>query len=72
MANAQEVFEKRLKAYHELNDPLVAYYRRNFSQASPSSSGPALVSLAGETSDIIWPQLEECVRERFGEVLKPR
>ncbi|KAK9363962.1 adenylate kinase-domain-containing protein [Lipomyces starkeyi] len=51
------VFRKRLKEYRASTEPLVEYYRK---------SGDVLWSVAGETSDVIFEQLEREVIRRFG------
>ncbi|KAG8884488.1 hypothetical protein FRB99_004519, partial [Tulasnella sp. 403] len=57
-----EVFARRLQAFYNATSPLLAYYR--------SRSHSKLVSLAGKTSDEIWPQLERVIQSRFR--LKPK
>ncbi|KAK9355133.1 adenylate kinase-domain-containing protein [Lipomyces doorenjongii] len=52
------VFRKRLKEYRACTEPLVEYYKK---------SGDVLWSVAGETSDVIYAQLEREVVRRFGE-----
>lgn len=48
----QEVFSRRLEKFYEATSPLLAYYT-------------SAVTLAGSTSDEIWPQLERVVRGGF-------
>lgn len=57
-----EVFGRRLQAYYESTAPLLSYYKKR--------SSAKLVSLAGKTSDEIWPQLDGLVQTRFR--LKPK
>jgi len=57
-----EIYSRRLKAYYDKTAPLLSYYKSR----SPSK----LVSLAGSTSDDIWPKLEAEVQSRFR--LKPK
>lgn len=68
-----EIFTRRLRQFYSTTLPLLQYY--NTPQSSPSS-GPKvkLVPLRGNTSDEIWPLLEQAVRsvipsvkERAGE-----
>ncbi|KAG0365084.1 hypothetical protein BGZ54_006870 [Gamsiella multidivaricata] len=50
-----ETFKIRLQKHHELTEPLLDYYKqRNI-----------LVSLAGNTSDEIYPQIRELLQARF-------
>ncbi|KAI1314597.1 hypothetical protein EDD11_001980, partial [Mortierella claussenii] len=50
-----ETFKIRLQKHHELTEPLLDYYKqRNI-----------LVSLAGNTSDEIYPQIRELLQTRF-------
>ncbi|KZT09499.1 adenylate kinase [Laetiporus sulphureus 93-53] len=57
-----ETFARRLEKYYGATSPLIEYYRN---QVPPSVS---VVSLAGATSDEIWPQLETIVRTHFPNV----
>jgi len=57
-----EVYARRLKAYYTSTAPLLSYYETR----APSK----VVSLAGKTSDEIWPQLDGVVQARFR--LKPK
>ncbi|KAJ2508472.1 Adenylate kinase 2 [Coemansia sp. RSA 1939] len=50
-----ESFRRRLEQYHGLTEPLLQYYR----------SAGVLASFAGETSDIIFPQIHSYLDERF-------
>jgi hypothetical protein len=51
----QETFKVRLQKHHELTEPLLDYYKnRNI-----------LVSLSGNTSDEIYPQIRELLQTRF-------
>lgn len=54
-----EIFARRLKQFYESTSPLLAYF------ASKPSSATKLVTLRGETSDEIWPQLESVVTGTF-------
>jgi len=57
-----ETFSRRLDAFYKSTSPLLQYY----GSASSTGTGQAqLVSLAGSTSDEIWPQLEKVV-DQFG------
>ena len=57
----QEIFARRLEQFYASTSPLLAYYG---AQAATDSS-TKLVSLAGRTSDEIWPQLEGVIRANF-------
>jgi len=62
----QEIFQKRLDAFHEENNPLLEHYRSVKVSLGPNGKEvPVLVTLAGKTSDEIWPQLVKVVEERF-------
>ncbi|KAJ1889011.1 Adenylate kinase 2 [Kickxella alabastrina] len=50
-----ESFKRRLQQYHALTEPLLEYYGK----------AGVLASFAGDTSDIIFPQLKEFLDERF-------
>jgi len=50
-----ETFSRRLDAFYKSTSPLLQYY------GSVTTGHPKLVSLAGSTSDEIWPQLEKVV-----------
>jgi len=54
-----EIFSRRLKQFYDSTSPLLAYY------ASPANKSARLVTLQGETSDQIWPQLDAAVRRNF-------
>jgi len=55
-----ETFARRLAAFYTSTSPLLQYY----GSAPPGELGhPKLVSLAGSTSDEIWPSLERVVCE---------
>jgi adenylate kinase len=54
-----EIFSRRLKQFYDSTSPLLAYY------ASPITKSARLVTLQGETSDEIWPQLDAIVRRSF-------
>ncbi|KAF9577235.1 hypothetical protein BGW38_007692 [Lunasporangiospora selenospora] len=50
-----ETFKVRLQKHHELTEPLLDYYRqRNI-----------LITLAGKTSDEIYPQIQDLLQSRF-------
>jgi len=51
-----EIFARRLKKFYESTSPLISYFS---SMATPSTR---LVTLSGNTSDEIWPKLEEIVK----------
>lgn len=55
----QEIFSRRLKKFYDSTSPLLAYY------ASSVNKSARLVTLQGETSDEIWPQLDAAVRRSF-------
>ncbi|TBU50813.1 adenylate kinase [Dichomitus squalens] len=59
-----ETFARRLEQFYASTSPLLAYYG---AQAAGGTS-TKLVSLAGRTSDEIWPQLESVVRTNFPSV----
>lgn len=50
-----EVFKKRLVAYKEETEPLFDFYDKR----------GVLVTLEGETSDIIWPQLHDLIGKEY-------
>ncbi|KAG0246336.1 hypothetical protein BGX31_002947 [Mortierella sp. GBA43] len=50
-----ETFKVRLQKHHELTEPLLDYYKQR----------DILVSLAGKTSDEIYPQIRELLQARF-------
>ncbi|KAF9105518.1 hypothetical protein BGX27_009577 [Mortierella sp. AM989] len=50
-----ETFKIRLQKHHELTEPLLDYYRNR----------EILVSLAGNTSDEIYPQIRDLIQARF-------
>ncbi|KAH7107538.1 adenylate kinase [Auriculariales sp. MPI-PUGE-AT-0066] len=52
-----EIFARRLKAFYDQTAPLLAYYS---SSATPTTR---MVTLSGETSDEIWPQLDAVVQQ---------
>lgn len=54
-----EIFSRRLKQFYDSTSPLLAYY------ASPVNKLARLITLQGETSDEIWPQLDAVVRRSF-------
>ncbi|KAI0709273.1 adenylate kinase [Earliella scabrosa] len=59
-----EIFARRLQQFYASTSPLLAYYGAQ-AAVNPSTN---LVSLAGRTSDEIWPQLESVVRTNFPSV----
>ena len=61
---AQEIFARRLKQFYASTSPLLAYY----STKAASDSSMKLATLAGRTSDEIWPQLEGVIRGHFPSV----
>jgi len=54
-----ETFARRLQQFYASTSPLLSYY------ASDSLTSTKLVTLKGETSDQIWPQLDAVVRQSF-------
>ncbi|KAF9175108.1 hypothetical protein BGX21_007737 [Mortierella sp. AD011] len=50
-----ETFKIRLQKHHELTEPLLDYYRHR----------GILISLSGNTSDEIYPQIRELLQSRF-------
>jgi len=59
-----EVFSRRLENYYASTQPLMNYFR------GKSSNNFRVVSLKGETSDEIWPQLVSTINEWFPLVQK--
>ncbi|KAI0333638.1 ADK-domain-containing protein [Cubamyces sp. BRFM 1775] len=57
-----EIFARRLEQFYASTSPLLAYYS---AQAAGSAAATRLVTLAGSTSDEIWPQLENVLRTHF-------
>lgn len=69
--HSQEIFQKRLDAFHDENNPLLEHYRGVKVALGPDGREvPVLVTLAGKTSDEIWPQLVKVVEERFPHLRK--
>ncbi|KAI0362137.1 adenylate kinase [Trametes cingulata] len=58
-----EIFARRLEQFYASTSPLLAYYSAK--QAADPAGATRLVTLAGTTSDEIWPQLERVVRTHF-------
>ncbi|KDQ60942.1 hypothetical protein JAAARDRAFT_123980 [Jaapia argillacea MUCL 33604] len=54
-----EVFARRLKQFYDSTSPLLSYY------SSQPSTTAKLVTVRGETSDEIWPQLESVIKASF-------
>jgi adenylate kinase len=54
-----ETFARRLQQFYASTSPLLSYY------ASDPLTSTKLVTLKGETSDQIWPQLDAVVRQSF-------
>ncbi|AOW07744.1 adenylate kinase-domain-containing protein [Yarrowia lipolytica] len=50
-----EVFKKRLVAYKQETEPLFEFYEKR----------GVLVTLKGETSNIIWPKLEQLIKTEY-------
>ncbi|KAI0748155.1 ADK-domain-containing protein [Daedaleopsis nitida] len=59
-----EIFARRLEQFYASTSPLLAYYEAK----AASDASMKLVSLAGRTSDEIWPQLESVIRSNFPSV----
>ncbi|KAK9467692.1 adenylate kinase-domain-containing protein [Lipomyces arxii] len=53
-----DIFAKRIEEYERLTEPLVDYYKK---------ADNVLWSVAGDTSDVIYAQLEKEVVKRFGD-----
>lgn len=60
----QEIFARRLEQFYASTSPLLAYY----GAAASADASTKLVTLAGRTSDEIWPQLESVIRSNFPSV----
>jgi hypothetical protein len=59
LSHSQETFRRRLDLYNDNTFPLLKYY---------GDSAPSIVHiLKGETSDEIWPELDEVIKEVMGE-----
>jgi len=54
-----ETFARRLQQFYASTSPLLSYY------TSDPPTSTKLVTLKGETSDQIWPQLDAVVRQSF-------
>ena len=54
----QEIFARRLEQFYESTSPLLDFYA---AQQPDARSATQLVTLRGNTSDEIWPQLESTV-----------
>ncbi|KAL8293254.1 hypothetical protein RQP46_000948 [Phenoliferia psychrophenolica] len=59
-----EIFAKRLSSFHAENVPLLRHYA-DATVDLKTGRAPKLVTLAGKTSDEIFPKLERLVQERF-------
>lgn len=57
----QEIFARRLEQFYASTSPLLAYYGGR----TAGETSAKLVTLAGRTSDEIWPQLETVIRTNF-------
>ncbi|KAH9856918.1 ADK-domain-containing protein [Lenzites betulinus] len=57
-----EIFARRLEQFYASTSPLLAHY------SAQAQATTRLVTLAGSTSDEIWPQLEGVVRAHFAAV----
>ncbi|KLO05966.1 adenylate kinase [Schizopora paradoxa] len=68
-----EVYERRLQRYDAETAPLLGYYSAQALREKdhPPGRGMRIASLAGETSDEIWPELEKTVLSLFPSV-RPR
>lgn len=60
--DSQVTFAKRLASYHHENDTLLSHYSNVM---IPGEGVEKLVTLAGRTSDEIYPMLEKVLEERF-------
>ncbi|RDX56739.1 adenylate kinase [Lentinus brumalis] len=59
-----ETFARRLEQFYQSTSPLLAYY----SAKAASDASLKVATLAGRTSDEIWPQLEGVIRTHFSSV----
>ncbi|OJT04319.1 GTP:AMP phosphotransferase, mitochondrial [Trametes pubescens] len=57
-----EIFARRLAQFYASTSPLLAHY------SAQTAAATRVVTLAGSTSDEIWPQLEDAVRAHFSGV----
>ncbi|KAI5480980.1 adenylate kinase [Pseudohyphozyma bogoriensis] len=60
-----EIFGKRLLSFHTENNPLLEHYSHATVASPDGAEIPKLVTLAGRTSNEIWPSLEHLVSQRF-------
>lgn len=76
-----EVFKKRLEKYHEKNEPIVDYYRKQGSLVTLSGKTRSVqrIFLSKDAADLIhgsaeiWPKLDKVVQDRFPQLgLKAR
>jgi len=61
-----EVFAHRLEKFYASTAPLLEYYTKSASAEHPPSM--KMVTLTGQTSDEIWPQLEQVVQSFYPHV----
>ncbi|KAM0753532.1 adenylate kinase [Meredithblackwellia eburnea MCA 4105] len=59
-----EIFAKRLASFHAENTPILSHYAKAQVELE-TGKVPTLVTLAGRTSDEIFPKLAKVVEERF-------
>lgn len=61
-----EIFARRLETYYKTTAPLMEYYAEQSSQTMRQKDGKLrMVTLTGETSDEIWPNLESAICTLF-------
>ena len=53
---SQETFKRRLDTYKTHTEPLLKYYELN---------GSRLTTIKGNTSDEIWPQLNNLLKSKY-------
>ena len=64
-----EIFARRLETYYKNTAPLIEYFNEQSAQMAGQLEGRMrTVTLAGETSDEIWPNLERAICTLFPSV----
>jgi len=61
-----ETFRKRLETFHKNTKPMLRYYAAQDQLRCPSLA--KLITVTGETSKIIWPQIKRVCDERFSQL----